>query len=300
MSLKIPYPFLEHIELLHDLGFKFVQDKGFISYKDRDEVESKLPEELKSWLSDYSTLYDFLGKEDEEYISFGRMSYSQSIKNLMEALSETHEREKILERFKFLFAHPFLKYGQGPDSFENGLYIGGTLSSFKKTTLSSLFYAFGHFLEEDIENIRNKQYSEIKNQNVESAEAIESELRVLKTCLILCDHFNIERPDIDSFFLEAYAEYDGAEAFFKKHFNLSPVPDLSELSEIEKMEKEQASFIEFHDKVSPEKAEKLARAWKDGRIHVAHKKKAMKAYLETLDNTYLSVHENFINKIKHL
>jgi len=300
MSLRIPYPFLEHEKLLHSLGFKFIQGEGFYSYKERDEVEDKLPEELKNWMSDSFSLFRILGEKDPEYETFQKMTHAESIKNLMEAIQESHEREKTLERFRFLFSHPFLRYGQGPQEFANGLYIGGTFSSYKKSSLASLFYAFGHFLEEDIENIKNRQYSEIKNQNRPNSESIESELKVLNTALILCRHFNIPEVDIDDFFLEAYAEYDGAEAFFKKNFHLASVPDLSELGELDKLEKEQASFIEFHDKVSPEQADKLARQWKEGRIYVAHKKTVMKAYLKTLDSSFLSVQENFLNKIKNL
>lgn len=238
MSLIIPFPCLDHVDILHQSGFKFLinEEQGWVCFKKtRLEIQNTLPSELYNMMSDRTSMQDFMDGHDadsrlaeilgvensEDYQEWLDTSLKTSLDNAQKAQEENLQRIALLGQIKMDFFHPKIEFSQGYNPKPNfpKLQIGGTLASYHIATLNSLFYSIGHFLLMSSTQLEKRVVNHCINQEDPSFESILRELKIIALADVLAHHYKV--PDSDKeFFFQAMAEYQGAEDFFVKNLHL--------------------------------------------------------------------------------
>lgn len=312
MSVKISYPFPQYVKLLHSLGFKFVtKEKAWIGYDlELEEVKKQLPEEIKAWTVSFSSFHDSLKRlkaknphqidliqaQDPRFQEWSSLTIEDSLNNSYSAQEENEERQKILGQFKIDFFHPKIVLGQGGYGLnwdETKLHIKGTLYTYHRIGLTSLFHELSHFITLPSEKVENKNFELKWPSKVETVNGSLNELKVIALTEVLCDFYKVPRPDRDHFF-SAIADYPDSQLFFNMHMHLVKVFD--NYSEDDVLQDQIAyKFMVEKDKVKPEEAKQIVKKASSEILNRRHKIQVVQAFYEQkLADKYTIDHVRFM------
>jgi hypothetical protein len=311
MSVSIKYPFPQYAKLFHNLGLKFVtSERGWIGYGlKRDIVEKKVPEEVQSWVSEYFSFYDSLVRlkqktgtivdqsaQDPKYVSWEQLTEEESLNACFQAQEESEIRKQILLQVKMDFTHPKIRIEQGGHglSKESGiLYIKGSMYTYHREGLNSLFHELSHFMTVSRERIKTGNLELKWAKHPKTFQGTMNELKVLALTETLSDYYQIERAE-RSHFLEAMAEHPDSELFFNAHMHL--VSKFSPYSPEDEKE-DKISYMWFTEKegLSHEEAERQVKYISSQILHRKHKIQVLAAFFKTkLADKYTIDHIKFM------
>lgn len=311
MSLSIKYPFTQHIQLLHNLGFKFItQEKAWIAYDlTKEIVIQKLPEEVKNWVNEFVSFHDALIRikikkgtivdnnvQDPKYVIWKNCTEAESLQSCYQAQEESEIRKNILLQVKMDFAHPKIRIEQGGSGLkkEEGIfYIQGSMTTYHRNGLSSVFHELSHFITMSEERLKSGDFNLTWPKDPKTFQGTLNELKVVALTETLCQYYKIKKPNLDNFF-DAIAEYPDSELFFNNHMHL--VSKFSGYTkEDEKEDKLTYRWFTEKENLSPEEAEKEVNYISSQILHRRHKKQVLEAfYKQQLNNKYTIEHVKFM------
>lgn len=308
MSSIIPFPCLEQVDILHLNKFKFLtKEDGWVCFDyNRQQLKNLLPEYLYNMMSDRTSIHDFMNRENsrlsellgsknsEDYQEWLDTSLIKSKSNAEAAQIISEERELILQQIKKDFFHPKVEISQGYRSKDDSkIQIGGTLASYRKETLNSLFYSFGHFVMMSQEDVETKNYNHCINQNNTNPESIACELKIIALAETLSNYYKVPMDSHD-FFFQAISDYEGSEEFYKQYLHLVKV-----FESYNKEDEESIAFNEYFliekEGVNPREAKEIAKKRQQEILHNKHKRQVIQSYYEQkVKNKYSFEHVKFM------
>lgn len=311
MSVSIKYPFPQYAKLLHNLGLKFIEsERAWIGYDlKRDILEKKVPDEIKGWVSDFFSFHDSLVRlkqktgtiidqsaQDPKFVTWEQLTEEESLNSCYRAQEESELRKQILLQVKMDFGHPKIRIEQGGCglSKENGFfYIKGSMYTYHREGLNSLFHELCHFITISGERVKSGKLELKWSKNTTTFKGTLHELKVLALTETLSDYYQITRSERQHS-LEAMAEYPDSELFFNAHMHLaSKFSPYSSEDEIE----DKISYKWFTEKegLSHEEAERQVKYISSQILHRKHKIQVLSAFFETkLANKYTIEHIKFM------
>lgn len=311
MSVAIKYPFPQHAKLLHNLGLKFVEnERAWIGYGlSRKVVETKVPEEIKNWVSDFMSTYDLLERmklkpntvvdnsvQDPKFVAWEKLTEEESLLAVYRAQEENEVRKNILLQVKMDFSHQNLNISQGGYGLKKEgvkFYIQGSMYTYHRSGLNSLFHEIGHFLTLSEKRIKSGEVELVWPKNPTTFQGTLNELKVVALTETLSDYYQTTRPERSHFF-EAMAEYPDSELFFNANMHLvskfsSPTPD----DDVE----DKISYKWFTEKegLSHEDANRQVNYISSQVLHRRHKIQVLSAFFESkLADKYTMEHIKFM------
>jgi hypothetical protein len=311
MSVAIKYPFPQYAPEFHRLGLKFVEaERAWIGYgMKRDEINAQVPEEVHSWVSDHFSFHETLARlqlkantvidksvQDPKFVAWEALSLEESLAAAYRAQAESETRKQILLQCKMDFSHPKLRIEQGGSGIyqENGLIlIQGSMYTYHRSGLNSVFHELSHFLTLDPERLKSGKLELKWAKNPQTFQGTLNELKVLALTETLSDYYQIDRAERSGFF-EAMAEYPDSELFFQAHMHL--VAKFSPYTKDDEVE-DQISYKWFTEKdgLNHEEATKQVNYISGQVLHRRHKIQVLTAFFETkLADKYTMNHLKFM------
>lgn len=310
MSLSIAYPFTQYAKLFHSLGFKFVEaERKWVGYElTRKKVAPTLPEEVRGWLSDYLSFHDSLIRmkakgtivdetyQDPKYVSWMALSESDSLQASYRAEEESEQRKQLLLQVKMDFAHPRLRIQQGGSGIykeNNCVYIKGSLYTYHKEGLNSVFHELSHFITLSPERLKSDKIELSWSKQPKTFQGTLNELKVIALTEVLSEFYQVEKTNRKGF-IEAIADYPDSDLFFNAHMHL--VSKFSTYTEEDKQE-DRISYKWFVEKegLTPEEAQKQVQKIASEILHRRHKIQVLSAFFDKqLSGKYTMEHVKFM------
>lgn len=315
MSWKIAYPFIEHQELIHDAGFKFMEEQeAWVSYREvSPERLSQLPKNVADSIQEFVSFYDVLERlkqkpervihaQDPEFEKWCNLSIRDSQEALAQAEQESINRKKILQQVRKDFHHPFIVLkqggGYGIQVQENQIIsIAGTLTTYHRKGLNSLFHELGHFLSFSEERIKSRNFTLSWPKKVKNFMGTLNELKTVALTETIADHYQVPRPD-RYMFLTAIAEYPDSELFFKAHMHLVSVFN-SPSFEDHQQDKIDYQYLIKKDNFTPEAAMQAIKKRSEAMLHLSHKLQVLQAFFDQkIVDKYTIDHIHYLFKVQ--
>lgn len=298
MVLLIPTPFPQHIELLHSLGFKFIEKhRGWISYDQTIEsLELILPKEVKLSLTQQLSFYDSLKRlknknpndetlqayQDPDFVIWQKMSLIESAENVAKASQEDQMRKYIFGKVKTDFFHPKLDlmiggHGVSFNNNTNRYEVKGSFTTYHRETLESLFHELCHFIVMDSEKLKNKNFELKWSKNPKTFTGSLMELKVIALSEVLCQHYQVPVSSHEHL-ISSIADYPDSELFFKANMHLVEVFKTYTLDN--DIHDDFALNSMIKEGLSKEEAAERVRLGRQDLLHRTHKVQVLNAFYD--------------------